>query len=107
DPFASMAFSETDYRVGVGILESFYNLILADCGTGLLHSAMVGVLDLDDALIIVTTTSLDGARSASATLDWLEHHGYEDLVRQTVAVISPGHSGGGSAALGKIEGYVA
>jgi MinD-like ATPase involved in chromosome partitioning or flagellar assembly len=107
DPFASMAFSETDYRVGVGILESFYNLILADCGTGLLHSAMVGVLDLADSLIIVTTTSLDGARSASATLDWLEHHGYEDLVRQSVAVISTVHPGGGKVDVSKLEDHFA
>jgi len=107
DPLASMAFSETDYRVGVGILESFYNLILADCGTGLLHSAMTGVLDLADSLIIVTTTSLDGARSASATLDWLEHHGYEDLVRQSVAVISTVYPGGGKADVSKLEDHFA
>jgi MinD-like ATPase involved in chromosome partitioning or flagellar assembly len=107
DPFASMAFSETDYRVGVGLLESYYNLILADCGTGLLHSAMVGVLDRADSLIIVTTTSLDGARSASATLDWLEHHGYRDLVRQSVAVISTVHSGGGSVDVSKLEDHFA
>jgi MinD-like ATPase involved in chromosome partitioning or flagellar assembly len=105
DPFASMAFSETDYRVGVGILENFYNLILADCGTGLLHSAMVGVLDLADSLIIVTTTSLDGARSASATLDWLDHHGYEDLVRQSVAVIATVHSGSGNVDVSKLEDH--
>jgi MinD-like ATPase involved in chromosome partitioning or flagellar assembly len=107
DPFTSMAFSETDYRVGVGLLENFYNLILADCGTGLLHSAMVGVLDRADSLIIVTTTSLDGARSASATLDWLEHHGYEDLVRQSVAVISTVHSGGGNVDVSKLEDHFA
>ena len=107
DPYVSMAFSETDYRVGVGILEGFYNLILTDCGTGLLHSAMVGVLGLADSLIVVSSASLDGARSASATLDWLEHHGYDSLVRDSVAVISTVHPGGGNVDVGKLEDHFA
>ena len=107
DPFVSMAFSEADYRISVGILESFYNLILTDCGTGLLHSAMVGVLGLADSLIVVSSASLDGARSASATLDWLEHHGYDDLVRRSVAVISTVHPGGGNVDVGKLEEHFA
>src|SRR5205823_6076470 len=32
--------------------------------------------------------SADGARSASATLDWLDAHGYRDLVGRSVAVIN-------------------
>ncbi len=107
DPFVSMAFSETDYRVGIGILESYYNLILTDCGTGLLHSAMVGVLGLADSLIVVSSASLDGARSASATLDWLEHHGYDDLVRHAVAVISTVHPNGGNVDVSKLEDHFA
>jgi MinD-like ATPase involved in chromosome partitioning or flagellar assembly len=31
---------------------------------------------------------VDGARSASATLDWLEAHDYADLVRNAVVVLS-------------------
>ena len=107
DPFVSMAFSEADYRISVGILESFYNLILTDCGTGLLHSAMVGVLGLADSLIVVSSASLDGARSASATLDWLEHHGYDDLVRHCVAVISTVHPGGGNVDVDRLEEHFA
>ena len=107
DPFVSMAFSEADYRISVGILESFYNLILTDCGTGLLHSAMVGVLGLADSLIVVSSASLDGARSASATLDWLESHGYHDLVRRCVAVISTVHPGGGNVDVDRLEEHFA
>src|SRR5262249_31582987 len=107
DPLVSMAFSENDYRVATGILEQFYNLILTDCGTGLLHSAMVGVLGLADSLIVVSSASLDGARSASATLDWLAHHGYADLVRRSVAVISTVHPGGGNVDVSKLEEHFA
>jgi MinD-like ATPase involved in chromosome partitioning or flagellar assembly len=70
------------------ILRSYYNIILTDCGTGLLHSAMAGVLDLANTLVLVTSPAIDGARSASATLDWLEHHGHEDLAARTVVVVN-------------------
>jgi len=88
DPLASLAFSENDYRIISDILERFYNLILTDCGTGLLHSAMVGVLAKADQVVIVSSASLDGARSASATLDWLEAHNYSDLARESVTVVT-------------------
>ena len=88
DPAVSEAFSEVDYRRTVTLLEHFYNVVLTDCGTGLMHSAMKGVLDVADSLLIVSSASIDGARSASATLDWLDAHGYRDLVSRSVAVIN-------------------
>jgi MinD-like ATPase involved in chromosome partitioning or flagellar assembly len=88
DPAVSQAFSETDYRRTVNLLEHFYNIVLTDCGTGLMHSAMKGVLDLAHSLVIVSSSSIDGARSASATLDWLDAHGYRELVSRSVAVIN-------------------
>ncbi|MGQ0623570.1 MAG: MinD/ParA family ATP-binding protein [Sporichthyaceae bacterium] len=88
DPMSSLAFSENDYRIISDVLERFYNLILTDCGTGLLHSAMVGVLAKTDQVVIVSSASLDGARSASATLDWLEAHGYGELAKESVTVVT-------------------
>ena len=64
------------------MLERFYSLVLTDCGTGLMHSAMSAVLSKADALIVVSSGSVDGARSASATLDWLDAHGHQDMVRR-------------------------
>jgi len=107
DPGVSLAFSEADYRATIDILEHFYSLIVTDCGTGLLHSAMKGVLELADTLIIVSSPSLDGARSASATLDWLEAHGYGELVRRSVAVISTVRPTGGSVDVDKLEEHFA
>ena len=82
DPAVSEAFSEDDYRRTVNLLEHFYNIVLTDCGTGLMHSAMYGVLGVADQLVIVSSGSIDGARSASATMDWLDAHGHGDLVAQ-------------------------
>jgi MinD-like ATPase involved in chromosome partitioning or flagellar assembly len=88
DPAVSEAFSEEDYRRTVTLLEHFYNMVLTDCGTGLMHSAMYGVLGVADQIVVVSSGSIDGARSASATLDWLDAHGHGDLVRDAVAVIN-------------------
>jgi len=102
DPAVSEAFSEDDYRRTVALLEHFYNIVLTDCGTGLMHSAMKGVLDLADSLVVVSSGSVDGARSASATLDWLDVHGYRDLVARSVAVINSVRPRAGSVDLDKL-----
>ena len=88
DPAVSVAFSAEDYYDTAGVLEHFYSICLTDCGTGLLHSAMSGVLQLADQIVVVSSPSVDGARSASATLDWLEAHGCGDLVSNGIVVLS-------------------
>ena len=88
DPAVSVAFSAQDYCDAARMLEHFYSICLTDCGTGLLHSAMSGVLQLADQIVVVSSPSVDGARSASATLDWLEAHNCGDLVRNGVVVLS-------------------
>ena len=88
DPTVSEAFGAEDFDRTLTLLERFYSLVLTDCGPGLLHSAMTSVLKQADSLIVVSSGSVDGARSASATLDWLDAHGYEDLVRRSVCVVN-------------------
>nr|WP_083877381.1 MinD/ParA family protein [Gordonia rhizosphera] len=88
DPATAETFADQDYRNVMRILQRYYNIILTDCGTGLSHSAMSGVLDLAQELILVSTPALDGARSASATLDWLEAHGHGHLVSRAVVVLN-------------------
>jgi MinD-like ATPase involved in chromosome partitioning or flagellar assembly len=88
DPGVSVAFSDADYRDVARVLEHYYSICITDCGTGLLHSAMGGVLALADQIVLVSSPSVDGARSASATLDWLDAHDYSDLVRNAVVVLS-------------------
>ncbi|MBD0718064.1 MinD/ParA family protein, partial [Streptomyces sp. CBMA370] len=88
DPAVSTTFNDEDYRRAIDVLGKQYPIILTDSGTGLLYSAMRGVLDLADQLIIISTPSVDGASSASTTLDWLSAHGYADLVQRSITVIS-------------------
>lgn len=93
DPATSEAFSEADYRGVIRLLQRFYNIILTDCGTGLVHSAMKGVLDEADSIILVASPAIDAARSALATLDWLEYHGYAHLVPTATIVVSAARPG--------------
>ena len=102
DPAVSEAFSADDYTRTLEVLERFYSLVLTDCGTGLMHSAMSAVLSHTDTLIVVSSGSVDGARSAAATLDWLDAHGYDDLVRNSVAVINAVRPGSGKVDLTKV-----
>ena len=88
DPAVSTTFNDADYRQVIDFLGRQYPIVLTDSGTGLLYSAMRGVLDLADQLIIVSTPSVDGASSASTTLDWLSANGYADLVQRSITVVS-------------------
>ncbi|MBV9024078.1 MAG: MinD/ParA family protein [Streptomycetaceae bacterium] len=88
DPAVSTTFNDEDYRRVIEVVGRQYPIVLTDSGTGLLYSAMRGVLDLADQLIIISTPSVDGASSASTTLDWLSAHGYSDLVARSLTVIS-------------------
>ena len=103
DPAVSEAFSADDYRRAVAVLQQFYNIILTDCGTGLMHSAMSGVLTMASSLVLVTSPAIDGARSASATLDWLDHHGYGSLVKRTVVVVNSSRRGASTVDLDQLR----
>jgi MinD-like ATPase involved in chromosome partitioning or flagellar assembly len=102
DPAVSEAFSSDDYARAVDILERFYNLVLTDCGTGLMHSAMSAVLAKSDVLVVISSGSVDGARSASATLDWLDAHGHQEMVRNSIAVINAVRPRSGKVDLHKV-----
>ncbi len=102
DPAVSEAFSSDDYTRTLEVLERFYSLVLTDCGTGLMHSAMAAVLAKADALIVISSGSVDGARSASATLDWLDAHGHQEMVLNSIAVINAVRPRSGKVDMSKV-----
>ncbi len=88
DPAMSEAFTREEYEDVLGVLTRFYNIILTDSGTGVVHSAMGGALDSTDTLVLAAAPTLDGASRASKTLDWLEAHGYGELVESAVVALT-------------------
>ena len=87
DPAMSEAFNRDEYEQICGVLSRFYNIIITDSGTGLVHSAMEGTLALADSLVVVGSPTVDGASRASKTLDWLIAHGYTEQVADAVVVL--------------------
>ena len=106
DPAVSEAFSETDYLNVHRVLDRFYNVVLTDCGTGLTHSAIQGVLNAATALVVIASPAIDSARSALATLDWLEHHGFGHLAAYTSIVINSPWAGDTSIDVAALSRYL-
>lgn len=77
-----------DWRTATKTVSPFYSIIMADCGNGLFADVTTAVLDSVWGLVLVTDTSLDGAKKAATALDWLRVHGYHDLLTRTVVVIN-------------------
>ncbi|GAA4551830.1 MinD/ParA family ATP-binding protein [Pseudonocardia xishanensis] len=87
DPAAGEAFTRDEYLRVDAVLARFFSVMLTDSGTGMVHSAMSGTLDVADSLVVVGAPTVDGAGRASKTLDWLVAHGHERLVREAVVVL--------------------
>jgi MinD-like ATPase involved in chromosome partitioning or flagellar assembly len=87
DPAMSEAFNRAEYEQICAVLARFYNIIITDSGTGLVHSAMEGTLALADSLVVVGAPTVDGSSRASKTLDWLVAHGYAEQVADAVVVL--------------------
>jgi putative peptide zinc metalloprotease protein len=47
-------------------------------------------------LVLVLRAGLDGGRAAALTLDWLDEHGYDELVRHAVVVMNSVRPGVGA-----------
>ncbi len=88
DPRRGVALNDEDYRRLIGLLDHFYNLILLDTGTGILDSANQGLLREADELVVVLRPGVDSGRAAALTLDWLDQHGYSELVKRAVVVVN-------------------
>jgi MinD-like ATPase involved in chromosome partitioning or flagellar assembly len=105
DPTISEAFDEDDYNVVADIAERFYSIVVTDCGTGMLHSAMRATLQRADSVVVVCGGSVDESRLASETLTWLETNGYENLVSNAVVALNTSTQGTNLVKLEEIEAH--
>lgn len=95
EPELSEMFSAADYETVLRLLSRYFQVVLTDSGTGVVHSAMQGSLRHADSLVIVGAPTKDAASRASRTLHWMathqDEHGrfpYEQLARDAVVVLS-------------------
>ena len=85
---ARRPFGPEEWEAATNIVSRYYNLVLADCGAGLFHPAARAVLNTVSGLVIVASASIDGARQAAVTMDWLRQNGYQHLLGRTCVVIN-------------------
>ena len=88
DPEVSDSLTAEEYLRIRKLISGYYSVALTDCGTGVTHNAMSGILQSADNLIIAAGYAVSGAKRARSTLHWLAGHGYEDLARNAVVVIT-------------------
>jgi MinD-like ATPase involved in chromosome partitioning or flagellar assembly len=85
---AQREFDDEDWKGATAVVSRYYNLVLADCGAGLFQKASRGVLSTVSGMVIVASASIDGARQAAITMDWLRQNGYQDLLGRSCVVIN-------------------
>jgi MinD-like ATPase involved in chromosome partitioning or flagellar assembly len=76
--------SDAEYARLIRILGSRYPLTLTDPGA----TAVARVLAAADQLVLVAPASADAAQAVTMTMEWLDGHGYGDLVTNAIAVIN-------------------
>lgn len=88
DPEVSDSLTAEEYLRIRKLISGYYSVALTDCGTGVTHNAMSGILQSADNLIIAAGYAVSGAKRARSTLQWLAGHGYEELARNAIVVIT-------------------
>ncbi|MBU9764548.1 MinD/ParA family protein [Mycobacterium sp. TNTM28] len=85
---AARAFNEADWNSATAAVSKHYNLVLADCAADMFAPAARGVLATVSGAVIVASASIDGARQAAMTMDWLRHNGYQELLSRSCVVVN-------------------
>jgi MinD-like ATPase involved in chromosome partitioning or flagellar assembly len=85
---ARREFNDEDWKGATNVVSRYYNLVLADCGAGLFQPAARAVLSTVSGMVIVASASIDGARQAAITMDWLRQNGFQDLLSRSCVVIN-------------------
>ncbi|MGK8520044.1 MinD/ParA family ATP-binding protein [Nocardia asteroides] len=84
---ATEALSGREYSIAVETLRKHFNLLVVDCGTGVLDSVTATVLQTSDAVVVVTPATVGGVTGAVATLNWLSSHGLQHLIAKSIVGI--------------------
>ena len=88
DPALSDSLTAEEWRRIHAEFAKYYSVIVTDCGTGVTHNAMKGILHTADNIVIAAGFAVSGAQRALQMLNWLANHGYERLARESIVVIT-------------------
>ncbi|MDV3125259.1 MinD/ParA family protein [Mycobacterium sp. 21AC1] len=85
---ANRAFNDADWDATTDIVSRHYNLVLADCAADMFAPAARGVLATVSGVVILAGASIDGARQAAVTMDWMRQNGYQELLNRSCVVVN-------------------
>ncbi|MEN2744060.1 MinD/ParA family protein [Sinomonas halotolerans] len=88
DPELSESLTAEEYRRVHELVSRYFGITLTDCGTGVSHPAMQGILQDADSIVVVAGYAVTGAKRARDTLAWLSGHGYAHLAESATVVVT-------------------
>lgn len=91
DPDVSESLTADQYIAVRDTVDRFYPVTLTDCGTGVTHPAMKGILERADQIVVASGWAVTGAKRAQRTLTWLHeaHDGaYKSLAENAIVVLT-------------------
>ncbi|MDO5628686.1 MAG: MinD/ParA family protein [Mobilicoccus sp.] len=77
-----------DFDAVMRAVQRYYSFIQVDCGTGVTHPLMEGVLRFADTVVIPAAWSITGAKRAAETIDWLTQNGFDELAKSCIVVLT-------------------
>jgi len=88
DPAADTSLDPSEYQQVMQVLGRHIGISVTDCSTGPAHPLTTSVLQTAHSLVVVGTLTVDGARRAAYTLDWLANHGHQQRAADAVVVLA-------------------
>ena len=88
NPTLGNSLSAQDFERIMAVVRRYYSFVQVDCGTGVTHPLMSGILHHTDTAVIPAAWSITGARRAAETIRWLAENGFEHLARTSIVVLT-------------------
>lgn len=88
NPVLGDSLGAGDFERILDVVGTYYSLVQVDCGTGVTHPLMGGVLAHAGTVVIPATWSITGARRAAETVDWLHGNGFAHLAASCIVVLT-------------------
>lgn len=77
-----------DYAGAFTLLRDHYSVMLTDCGKTLESGVVQAALRRSQAIVVVSSASIDALRRTRTTLEWLRNNGYHNLLESMVVAIN-------------------
>lgn len=88
NPVLGDSLSAEDFERILETVQRFYSNVQVDCGTGVTHPLMRGILRHATTAVIPAAWSVTGARRAMETIQWLRDNGFVHLADSCIVVLT-------------------